>query len=89
MLFFEPRHQLMIEEAADRLAKGVDPGVVPERFLIGAVRTALDRRLARRPPDAQLLPRAVEAVTTMTLPAVHAQLAAPSRVSGRRSPSSS
>jgi hypothetical protein len=36
----------MIEEAADRLAKGVDPGVVPERFLIGAVRTALDRRLA-------------------------------------------
>jgi hypothetical protein len=46
VIFFEPRHQLMIEEAADRLAKGVDPGVVPERFLIGAVRTALDRRLA-------------------------------------------
>jgi hypothetical protein len=36
----------MIEEAAGRLAAGTDPGVVPERFLIGAVRTALDRRLA-------------------------------------------
>ena len=46
VIFFEPRHQNMIEEAAERLAKGVDPGVVPERFLIGAVRTALDRRLA-------------------------------------------
>ena len=50
VLFFEPRHQLMIEEAADRLAKGVDPGVVPARPLIGAVRTALDRRL--HPPTA-------------------------------------
>jgi hypothetical protein len=46
---FEPRHQSMIEEAAVRLAKGVDPGVVPERFLIGAVRVAIDRRLA--PPE--------------------------------------
>lgn len=46
---FEPRHQLMIEEAAHRLAKGVDPGVVPERFLIGAVRVAVDRKLA--PPE--------------------------------------
>jgi hypothetical protein len=49
VIFFEPRHQAMIEEAAGRLARGVDPGVVPERFLIGAVRTALDRRLA--PPE--------------------------------------
>jgi hypothetical protein len=49
VIFFEPRHQVMIEEAAGRLARGVDPGVVPERFLIGAVRTALDRRLA--PPE--------------------------------------
>ena len=49
VIFFEPRHQLMIEEAAARLARGIDPGVVPERFLIGAVRTALDRRLA--PPE--------------------------------------
>lgn len=46
VITFERRHQDMIEEAGDRLAKGVDPGVVPERFLIGAVRTALDRRLA-------------------------------------------
>jgi hypothetical protein len=28
------------------LAQGDDPGVVPERFLIGATRFALDRRLA-------------------------------------------
>ena len=46
VITFEPRHQLMIEEAAARLAKGTDPGVVPERFLIGAVRVAIDRRLA-------------------------------------------
>ena len=43
----------MIEEAAQRLAKGIDPGVVPERFLIGAVRIAVDRRLA----DPELLMR--------------------------------
>jgi hypothetical protein len=49
VITFEPRHQLMIEEAARRLADGTDPGVVPERFLIGAVRTALDRRMA--PPE--------------------------------------
>ena len=46
MITFEARHQLMIEEAAQRLAKGIDPGVVPERFLIGAVRVAVDRKLA-------------------------------------------
>jgi hypothetical protein len=46
---FEPRHQTMIDEAGRRLAQGVDPGVVPERFLIGAVRSALDRGLA--PPE--------------------------------------
>lgn len=46
VITFAPRHQLMIEEAAERLARGTDPGVVPERFLIGAVRTAMDRRLA-------------------------------------------
>jgi hypothetical protein len=49
VIFFEPRHQAMIEEAAARLARGNDPGVVPERFLIGAVRTAVDRNLA--PPE--------------------------------------
>jgi hypothetical protein len=46
VIFFEPRHQSMIEEAGARLARGTDPGVVPERFLIGAVRTAVDRGLA-------------------------------------------
>jgi hypothetical protein len=50
VITFGPRHQKMIEEAAVRLAKGVDPGVVPERFLIGAVRVAIDRGLAQ--PDA-------------------------------------
>ncbi|MFC4786542.1 hypothetical protein ACT8ZV_18860 [Nocardioides sp. MAHUQ-72] len=46
VITFTPRQQAMIEEAAGRLARGVDPGVVPERFLIGAVRIAVDRRLA-------------------------------------------
>ena len=49
VITFEPRQQAMIEEAAGRLARGVDPGVVPERFLIGAVRIAVDRGLC--PPD--------------------------------------
>jgi hypothetical protein len=44
---FGPKDQLMIEEAATRLAAGVDPGIVPARFLIGAARIALDRKLAR------------------------------------------
>lgn len=44
---FEQKDQLMIEDAARRLAAGNDPGVVPARFLIGAARVALDRRLAR------------------------------------------
>jgi hypothetical protein len=44
---FEPKEQVMIEEAARRLAAGNDPGVVPERFLIGASRFALEHRLAR------------------------------------------
>lgn len=43
---FRPMHQRMIEEAGERLAKGTDPGIIPERFLIGASRWALDRRLA-------------------------------------------
>lgn len=46
VLRFEPKEQRMIEEAAQRLAAGVDPGVVPERFLISAVRVALNYRLA-------------------------------------------
>ena len=44
---FQPKEQQMIEEAARRLAAGTDPGIIPERFLIGAARFALDHRLAR------------------------------------------
>lgn len=44
---FEVKDQLMIEDAARRLAAGTDPGIVPARFLIGACRVAVDRRLAR------------------------------------------
>jgi hypothetical protein len=44
---FAPKDQVMIEEAARRLAAGNDPGVVPARFLIGAARVAIDRKLAR------------------------------------------
>jgi hypothetical protein len=47
VLRFERKEQQMIEEAARRLASGVDPGIIPERFLIGATRFALDHRLAR------------------------------------------
>lgn len=44
---FEQKEQRMIEEASRRMGEGTDPGVVPERFLIGAARFALDNRLAR------------------------------------------
>ncbi|MGL5064431.1 MAG: hypothetical protein ACRC62_30965 [Microcoleus sp.] len=43
---FKPQHQRMIEEAGQRLARGNDPGIIPERFLIPASRFALDKRLA-------------------------------------------
>lgn len=43
---FGPVQQAMIEQCGRRLGRGVDPGVVPARFLIGAARFALDRRLA-------------------------------------------
>ena len=43
---FAPKEQQMIEEAARRLSAGADPGVVPARFLIGAARVAMDRKLA-------------------------------------------
>lgn len=43
---FGQKEQRMIEECAERLAAGTDPGIVPERFLIGAARYALDNRLA-------------------------------------------
>jgi hypothetical protein len=44
---FEQKDQLMIEDAGRRLAAGNDPGVAPARFMIGAARVALDRKLAR------------------------------------------
>jgi hypothetical protein len=44
---FEKKDQQMIEEASRRMAAGVDPGIIPERYLIGAARIALNRRLAR------------------------------------------
>jgi len=44
---FADKEQQMIEEAARRLAAGNDPGIIPERFLIGAARVAIDDRLAR------------------------------------------
>jgi hypothetical protein len=44
---FTPKEQALVEEAARRLAQGTDPGVVPERYLIGASRFALDQRLAQ------------------------------------------
>jgi hypothetical protein len=44
---FEKKDQQMIEEGARRLAAGVDPGIIPERFLVSASRVALDRGHAR------------------------------------------
>lgn len=43
---FTPNHHRMTEEAAGRIAQGIDPGIIPARFLIGAARLAFDRRLA-------------------------------------------
>jgi hypothetical protein len=47
VLPFGHKEQQISEEVAQRLAAGTDPGIVPERFLIGAARVALDQRLAR------------------------------------------
>jgi hypothetical protein len=44
---FQKKDQQMIEEGARRLAAGVDPGIIPERYLVGASRVALNRRLVR------------------------------------------
>lgn len=44
---FGAKDQSMIREAAARLAAGTPTGVLPERFLVGAARVALDRKLAR------------------------------------------
>jgi hypothetical protein len=47
VLPFGDKEQQIVRQAAGRLATGTDPGIVPERFLIGAARHALDHRLAR------------------------------------------
>lgn len=47
VLRFGPKEQSMVAQTAARLAAGTDPGIVPERFLIGATRYAMDNRLAR------------------------------------------
>src|SRR5580658_3308174 len=44
---FDKKDQAMVVESAKRMAAGVDPGIIPERFLIGAARVALDRHMAR------------------------------------------
>ena len=36
----------MMHEAAERLSTGVDPGIIPERFVIGAARFALIHGMA-------------------------------------------
>ena len=41
---FEPKHALLVQEAAVRLESGLSTGVLPERFLIAATRLALARR---------------------------------------------
>jgi hypothetical protein len=47
VITFGDKEKQMIEEAARRLASGTDPGIIPERFVIGAARYALEHRLAR------------------------------------------
>jgi hypothetical protein len=47
VLPYAHKEQQIVEEAATRLAAGTDPGIIPERLVIGAARVALDRRLAR------------------------------------------
>ena len=47
LIRFEKKDQAMIEESAKRVAAGVDPGIIPARFLISAARIALNRHLAR------------------------------------------
>lgn len=47
VVMFQPRHQKIVEEAAQRLAAGTDPGILNERFFIGAARWALEHKMAR------------------------------------------
>ncbi len=43
---FQPDYQKIIQEAAQRIAAGTDPGIIPARFLVSASRWALDQKLA-------------------------------------------
>jgi hypothetical protein len=43
---YNRNHQAMTQEAARRMARGVDPGIIPARFLVAAARHALDAQLA-------------------------------------------
>ena len=43
---FQKKDQHIVHEAANRLAHGTSPGIVPDRFLISAARVALDHKLA-------------------------------------------
>ena len=47
---FNHTHRGMVQEAATRVAQGLDPGILPERFLVAAARQALTRGYA--PPEA-------------------------------------
>jgi hypothetical protein len=47
VITFGSKEKQMIEEAAQRLASGTDPGIIPERFVIGAARYAVEHRMAR------------------------------------------
>ena len=49
VVHFRPAHQAMVAEAAQRIAAGVDPGIIPARFLVGSARWALTKQLA--PPE--------------------------------------
>ncbi len=46
VLRFGAKEQQIIEQAAERLARGTDPGVIPPRFMVGAARYAVDHKLA-------------------------------------------
>lgn len=43
---FNIQDQKLVSQAARRIATGTDPGIVPERFLIGACREGLKKKLA-------------------------------------------
>lgn len=54
VVHFRPTHQAMAAEAAQRIAVGGDPGIIPARFLVAALRWAISNRLA---PPRQLSQR--------------------------------